>query len=237
MYEGRRSRTDPVTATGRHAGDRRIVAGSGRRLIPSFFRQFRQDLTSLPARGMDGAWSFCRLSEQRPPVQGLYRWAMPTRARSSMQRSVTLAALTGAPLDRRTETPDPRRTSVISGHLTGGLKRPTIPADPKTVALRERTVRSQQPPRATMNRQAVPSILLSVAIVCFFAVVLYERDPPPRRPETGAGSTKVAPRPVETSARTGSAAAGVIPRRASRTVATARDVVAPVPATGMTANR
>lgn len=29
-----------------------------------------------------------------------------------------------------------------------------------------------------MNRQVVPSILLSVGIVCFFAVALYQRDPP-----------------------------------------------------------
>jgi nucleoid-associated protein YgaU len=34
----------------------------------------------------------------------------------------------------------------------------------------------------TMNRQAVPSILVSVSIVCFFAVALYPREPKPRGP-------------------------------------------------------
>jgi hypothetical protein len=49
-----------------------------------------------------------------------------------------------------------------------------------------------------MNRQALPSIVLSVSIVCFFAVALYQRDPDPRsgagrttpaKPEAGVGPT------------------------------------------------
>jgi hypothetical protein len=49
-----------------------------------------------------------------------------------------------------------------------------------------------------MNRQVGPSIVLSVLIVCFFAVALYQRDPP---------------RPTHGSAR--STAAGAIARSAS----------------------
>ena len=44
-----------------------------------------------------------------------------------------------------------------------------------------------------MNRQAVPSILLSVAIVCFFAVALYQRDPKP--PSTASRAPRRGPRP------------------------------------------
>ncbi len=43
-----------------------------------------------------------------------------------------------------------------------------------------------------MNRQAVPSILLSVAIVCFFAVALYQRDPKPLS-TAGRGASPRAP--------------------------------------------
>jgi hypothetical protein len=44
-----------------------------------------------------------------------------------------------------------------------------------------------------MNRQAVPSILLSVAIVCFFAIVLYERDPHPRQAQNGGSPDQATP--------------------------------------------
>jgi nucleoid-associated protein YgaU len=40
-----------------------------------------------------------------------------------------------------------------------------------------------------MNRQVGPSIVLSVLIVCFFAVALYQRDPP--RPSQGRGRTGI----------------------------------------------
>ncbi len=52
-----------------------------------------------------------------------------------------------------------------------------------------------QPQRANMNRQAVPSILLSVVIVCFFAVVLYEREPRARRSREGEGQDQSTPSP------------------------------------------
>lgn len=40
-----------------------------------------------------------------------------------------------------------------------------------------------------MNRQAVPSIFLSIATVCFFAVILYHRDPQGRRTVVGERAT------------------------------------------------
>jgi nucleoid-associated protein YgaU len=50
-----------------------------------------------------------------------------------------------------------------------------------------------------MNRQVGPSILLSVAIVCFFAVALYQHDPPQSR-DVGSRS-----RSADAIARSGSA--------------------------------
>lgn len=44
-----------------------------------------------------------------------------------------------------------------------------------------------------MNRQAFPSIILSVSIVCFFAVALYRRDGDPRKMSKPAGATEVGP--------------------------------------------
>jgi hypothetical protein len=45
-----------------------------------------------------------------------------------------------------------------------------------------------------MNRQAVPSILLSVSIVGFFAIALYQRDVDPQRsPELGGAAKAVPP--------------------------------------------
>lgn len=48
-----------------------------------------------------------------------------------------------------------------------------------------------------MNRQAVPSIFLSIATVCFFAVILYQRDPQGRRTAAGDRATSGATRPAE----------------------------------------
>jgi hypothetical protein len=47
------------------------------------------------------------------------------------------------------------------------------------------SVSPTSPPRANtaMNRQAAPSIVLSVLIVCFFAVALFQRDPPRAAPD------------------------------------------------------
>ncbi len=60
-----------------------------------------------------------------------------------------------------------------------------------------------------MNRQAVPSIVLSVAIVCFFAVALYQRDPKPpstviprASPRAPASPSLASPGPGTTPART-----------------------------------
>lgn len=44
-----------------------------------------------------------------------------------------------------------------------------------------------------MDRQAFPSIILSVSIVCFFAVALYERDKVPRAAAKGESAKKSAP--------------------------------------------
>ncbi len=48
-----------------------------------------------------------------------------------------------------------------------------------------------------MNRQAVPSIFLSIATVCFFAVILYQRDPQGRRTAAGERATSGATPPAE----------------------------------------
>jgi hypothetical protein len=59
-----------------------------------------------------------------------------------------------------------------------------------------------------MNRQAVPSIFLSVSIVCFFAVALYQRDAAPRRsPEPDTTTRAVSPR-IESGDRVGATAQG-----------------------------
>ncbi len=59
-----------------------------------------------------------------------------------------------------------------------------------------------------MNRQAVPSIVLSVSIVCFFAVALYRRDPGTgRSARTGVTRPSVKHREATTSAWAGTAAA------------------------------
>ncbi len=47
-----------------------------------------------------------------------------------------------------------------------------------------------------MNRQAVPSIFLSIATVCFFAVILYHRDPQGRRKADGEHATSGAIPPI-----------------------------------------
>ena len=44
-----------------------------------------------------------------------------------------------------------------------------------------------------MDRQAFPSIVLSVSIVCFFAVALYERDKVPRGPAKDLAARKPGP--------------------------------------------
>jgi nucleoid-associated protein YgaU len=45
-----------------------------------------------------------------------------------------------------------------------------------------------------MNRQVGPSIVLSVLIVCFFAVALFQRDPPhSARARSGLGGTELSP--------------------------------------------
>jgi hypothetical protein len=49
--------------------------------------------------------------------------------------------------------------------------------------------------RTPMNRQVGPSIILSVLIVCFFAVALFQRDPPrSARARSGLGETEKSPR-------------------------------------------
>jgi nucleoid-associated protein YgaU len=46
-----------------------------------------------------------------------------------------------------------------------------------------------------MNRQVGPSIVFSVLIVCFFAVALFQRDPPrSARARSGLGETEKSPR-------------------------------------------
>lgn len=47
-----------------------------------------------------------------------------------------------------------------------------------------------------MNRQAVPSIFLSVATVCFFAVILYHRDPQGKRAAGGERVTSAVTPPI-----------------------------------------
>ena len=63
-----------------------------------------------------------------------------------------------------------------------------------------------------MNRQIIPSMILSVLIVCFYSIVLYERDKPPvlARPSGGdpapAATSAAASRNVDTPAATSAAA-------------------------------
>src|SRR3954468_15256044 len=47
----------------------------------------------------------------------------------------------------------------------------------------------------TMNRQVIPSMILSVLIVCSFAIALFERDPDAagRKPDSGQIAKKSAP--------------------------------------------
>jgi nucleoid-associated protein YgaU len=66
-----------------------------------------------------------------------------------------------------------------------------------------------------MNRQVGPSILLSVAIVCFFAVALYQHDPP----HTRDGRSRS--RSADAIARSGSAP----PREPKRSTSTRADAV------------
>ena len=52
-----------------------------------------------------------------------------------------------------------------------------------------------QPEPSTMNRQVIPSMILSVLIVCSFAIVLFERDPDAagRKPDPGPAANKSTP--------------------------------------------
>ncbi len=67
-----------------------------------------------------------------------------------------------------------------------GLSGPSFEPITKITAL---SVSPTNPPRANtaMNRQAGPSIVLSVLIVCFFAVALFQRDPPRASPQQKRG--------------------------------------------------
>jgi hypothetical protein len=64
------------------------------------------------------------------------------------------------------------------------------PRDPSMSSLMVSCAASTNRPHAPklMNRQVGPSILLSVAIVCFFAVALYQPDPP-QSPRAGTRSS------------------------------------------------
>jgi nucleoid-associated protein YgaU len=85
-----------------------------------------------------------------------------------------------------------------------------------------------------MNRQAVPSVLLSVSIVCFFAVALYQRDFDSGRSANGGGSRPSASRREPTqSARVGIAAAdraGVPAGGRSAAMARPAPILRPAPA-------
>ncbi len=50
-----------------------------------------------------------------------------------------------------------------------------------------------------MNRQIIPSMILSVLIVCFFSIVLYERDKPTAVARASGGEPAPAATPVSTS--------------------------------------
>ncbi len=75
-----------------------------------------------------------------------------------------------------------------------------------------------------MNRQVGPSIVLSVLIVCFFAVALYQRDPP--RPSRG----RARPTAADAIARSGSAPPRG-PRRSSSAQSESAERPQPVSAT------
>jgi hypothetical protein len=81
------------------------------------------------------------------------------------------------------------------------------------------------PARSTiMNRQAVPSIFLSVAIVCFFAVALYQRDVDPRRAMKPDRTTKAVPPDVPSTDRAEATPKGGM--RATQPQETPRDRIA-----------
>ncbi len=52
-----------------------------------------------------------------------------------------------------------------------------------------------------MNRQIIPSMILSVLIVCFFSIVLYERDKPAAAARPKAGEPASAAKPVPTTSQ------------------------------------
>src|SRR5262245_2269644 len=95
-----------------------------------------------------------------------------------------------------------------------------------------------------MNRQAAPSILLSVSIVCFFAVALYRRDLDAARPANGGDARPSASRREPTKPpRVGRAApdraalsaggrSAAMPRPAPTAVGPTAPPV-PIPANGM----
>jgi hypothetical protein len=94
-----------------------------------------------------------------------------------------------------------------------------------------------------MNRQVIPSMILSVFIVCFFSVLLYDRGRPPTsgEPPRAEGKTEPAPvapaepsgaipvAPVETAAATPSAPAPEVPPLKTAKPAPASAPAAPEP--------
>jgi hypothetical protein len=78
-----------------------------------------------------------------------------------------------------------------------------------------------------MNRQAVPSILLSVAIVVFFAIALYERDPHPRPVGDGGSPGQATPSPGQSPTPTSAAVDAPAPTAVARPEAKPRVRAAP----------
>jgi hypothetical protein len=79
-----------------------------------------------------------------------------------------------------------------------------------------------------MNRQAVPSIFLSIANVCFFAVILYQRDPRATPTDDMPHATSDAIRPPQDLSSAVKLAGGAALASASP----ATEATPPMPATG-----
>ena len=90
----------------------------------------------------------------------------------------------------------------------GSRSRPVHPM--KRLRIDLASLRTLHPEFRTMNRQVIPSMILSVLIVCFFSVLLYEREKTPgivagaragsKRPGVGPPRPSPAPAPAPPSA-------------------------------------
>ena len=78
-----------------------------------------------------------------------------------------------------------------------------------------------------MNRQVIPSMILSVFIVCFFSVLLYDREKPPSSGDTPRVEGKTEPAPVAPAAPSGAIPVAPVETAAASPSARAPEVPEP----------